>query len=63
MAVSIPDEILRHRSILAANLDISARAATSEVMTEFITGIIATMTKYVDAPLDCIHEPSQSSGP
>jgi hypothetical protein len=58
-AVLIPGEILRHLSILAAQLDISARAATSEAMTEFINGIIATMIKYIDAHHDHIHEPSQ----
>jgi hypothetical protein len=59
LAVSIPGEILRHLSILAAQLDISARAATSEAMTECITCFIATAMKYVNAHPDHIHELSQ----
>jgi hypothetical protein len=58
-ARSIPDEVLRHLSILAARLNISARAATSEPMTEFITAVIATTLAYVDAHPDHAHEPSQ----
>jgi hypothetical protein len=59
LAVSIPGEILRHLSILAAQLDISAQAATSEAMNEFMTGVIATTMKYVDAHPDHIHQSSQ----
>jgi hypothetical protein len=58
-SVSTPGEILHHLSILAAQLDISARVATSETMAEFITGVIATTIKYLDAHPDHIHEPSQ----
>jgi hypothetical protein len=40
--LSIPDQILRYLSILAAQLNISARAATSQPMTEFIAAVIAS---------------------
>jgi hypothetical protein len=59
LAVSIPSEILRHLSILAAQLDISARAAILEAMTEFIISVIAITIQDVDAYPDHIHEPSQ----
>jgi hypothetical protein len=62
-AVSNPSEILRHLSILAAQLDISAQATTSKAMTEFITCVIATMMKYVDAHPGHIHERSQNFRP
>jgi hypothetical protein len=59
LAVSIPDQVLRHLSILATQLNISARAVTSEAMTEFITALIATTLKYVEAHLDHVHGASQ----
>jgi hypothetical protein len=58
-SVSIPNQVLRQLSILAAQLNISARAATSEAMTEFITAVIAITMKYVDAHPDHAHETSQ----
>jgi hypothetical protein len=62
-AVSIPGEILRHLSILAAQLDILVQAATSEAMTESIPGIVETTMKIVDTHPDHVHEPSQNFRP
>jgi hypothetical protein len=50
---------MRHLSILAAQLNIPARAATSDAMTEFITAVIASTLKYVEADPDHVPEPSQ----
>jgi hypothetical protein len=49
--VSIPDHVLCHLSILPAQLkfNILTRAATSEVMTEFIIVVIAITLKHAEA--------------
>jgi hypothetical protein len=52
LAVSISGQILRHLSILAAQLNISARVAISEAMTELINAVIASTLKYVQARSD-----------
>jgi hypothetical protein len=54
-AVSIPNQVKRHLTIVATQLNISARAVTSEAMTELISAVIAAPLKYVGAHPDHVH--------
>jgi hypothetical protein len=58
-AVAIPDQVLHLVARLAGQLNISARAATSQCMTDFINTVIATTLRFAEDHPDHAWETAQ----